>query len=1020
LSGTNSLVFERVGSSTNVTIEWSVVEFLSGVSVQRGSEPLNAPTKNVTISSVDLTKSFPLATLRIGGTVTSDDDFIRSRLTSATNLELAAFNDRADAVVEWQVIEYADASVQTGDLSFLSTEATKIATVPVAVDTSKAWLIYSYRTQVGTTSDTGQKLVRGLMTGPTSLQFDRDRTGQAIDVSWQLVEFTDATTVQHANAAFTSAELQKDVPITAVDSSRSIAVGGYEMRGGKSPYGSNDHTGVAWFTTQLTNDTNLRIRRDVTQSSTADLGWFVVDFGQPTWSVSGTVYDDINDNGSFDASELGIGTGWAKLISGGVVIQVAEADPDSGAYSFTNVADGSYTVIVDDNNNVADTTPTEPLNWLFRNPGTGSLAVTVSGSDEADQDFGLTYDFDLAADCVCGYQDGLFTQRVIAIDGDMTDWGPVLSDPDNNACDATDDTDRDHPVQSTGRNLLRTAVTWDATYFSMWTQRVGSSSNTQNFIYYADTNVDGIMSAGEPVVVAKWQGSNGNVTLELYGYDDLGSGGDPLLDGSGFVDGYNMPGDLTFVKTLTPPDGSGQGATAGAIAGTQMEWKIEWSELGVPTGAAISWHVSSTNANPGASGLGAQVDDNLGGCGAQCAGTNQFGGVAADPISGGGGQIVHSSVVFTNTGNGPDLFDFEWTSSGAWVPVSVSFYRDLGTVGQFDPGVDTLITDTDGDTLPDTGNLLAGESFDLLTAIELPGPPAVGSATFTVTGTSNFVPGCGATVTPAKGSVDELLYIPGVGYLRPGRVRRAQRQLVLRHHHSRLRHRCLRRSRTDQRRHQHHRGSQQRRGSHLHRRCADPGYRKRHDRQHRHRRRRQRDRHRYRQQRRPRQRHRSARPAGDRQACLPARRHRHSEWDRHADRCALPLPALREQRQRGGERYQHPGRAGPGLHLRAGHDALRHRRCLRRARLHTGRGRRDLRHSRRRHCRHGCRRSRRGELRRRHHRRRRSERRQRPARYPRQHRLGTRFHREVAVKRPTRTVSAIQFNVLIESEFVGL
>jgi hypothetical protein len=207
IAAPNSLVFERVGTGTDVAVEWSVVEFVSGVSVQRGTEPLDAPIKNVGISSVDLTKSFSLATLRIGGTVTSDDDFIRARLTSPTNLELAAFNDRADAVIEWQVVEYADASVQTGDVSFLSSEATKTATVPVAVDPDKAWLIYSYRTQVGTPSNTGQKVVRGLVTGSTSLQFDRDRTGQSIELAWQLVEFQDLTTVQHANAAFSSAEL---------------------------------------------------------------------------------------------------------------------------------------------------------------------------------------------------------------------------------------------------------------------------------------------------------------------------------------------------------------------------------------------------------------------------------------------------------------------------------------------------------------------------------------------------------------------------------------------------------------------------------------------------------------------------------------------------------------------------------------------------------------------------------------------------------------------------------------------
>jgi hypothetical protein len=60
---------------------------------------------------------------------------------------------------------------------------------------------------VGTPSNTGQKVVRGLVTGSTSLQFDRDRTGQSIELAWQLVDFQDLTTVQHANAAFSSAEL---------------------------------------------------------------------------------------------------------------------------------------------------------------------------------------------------------------------------------------------------------------------------------------------------------------------------------------------------------------------------------------------------------------------------------------------------------------------------------------------------------------------------------------------------------------------------------------------------------------------------------------------------------------------------------------------------------------------------------------------------------------------------------------------------------------------------------------------
>ena len=121
-----------------------------------------------------------------------------------------------------------------------------------AFATDKAWLVYSYKSGTSSQTNIGQKLVRGLVTSPTSLLFDRGQTGSTLDLTWHLVEFQDETVVQHANASFTGAQLQADVPITAVDPARSIAVGGYMMRGGKSPYSSNDHAGVAWFAAELT------------------------------------------------------------------------------------------------------------------------------------------------------------------------------------------------------------------------------------------------------------------------------------------------------------------------------------------------------------------------------------------------------------------------------------------------------------------------------------------------------------------------------------------------------------------------------------------------------------------------------------------------------------------------------------------------------------------------------------------------------------------------------------------------
>ena len=273
LTNATTVTFSRVGTFTNVTIEWSVVEFVSGVSVQRGSPTLGSSTTDIPISSVDLTRSFVLMNSRVGGGTFGASDFPRAALTSSTNLRVS-IESSASNVVKWQVVTYNEAAVQRGTTSFASGDSSKTATVST-VDTSKAWLLYSNTTTAGTANDIGQKLVRGLVTSGTTLTFDRSSTGQSLDVAWELVEFTDATDVQHASVAFSSSVTSQDVSITAVNPARSIAVGGTTLYGGRSSYAGDDNPGVGWFTTKLTTPTNLRVQRN-TAPALADLGWFVI------------------------------------------------------------------------------------------------------------------------------------------------------------------------------------------------------------------------------------------------------------------------------------------------------------------------------------------------------------------------------------------------------------------------------------------------------------------------------------------------------------------------------------------------------------------------------------------------------------------------------------------------------------------------------------------------------------------------------------------------------------------------
>ena len=107
--------------------------------------------------------------------------------------------------------------------------------------------------------------------------------------------------------------------------------------------------------------------------------------------VTGFVYHDINQNLSKDAAEAGTGLSlFAKLVSGGVAIQAATVTNTTGEFSLNNVLTGNYQVIIDNNDNLADLTPTLPPGWIGTEQSSLIRSnVIVSGTDVSAQNFGL-------------------------------------------------------------------------------------------------------------------------------------------------------------------------------------------------------------------------------------------------------------------------------------------------------------------------------------------------------------------------------------------------------------------------------------------------------------------------------------------------------------------------------------------------------------------------------------------------------------------------------------------------------
>ncbi|MGQ9510900.1 MAG: DUF11 domain-containing protein, partial [Thermaceae bacterium] len=109
-----------------------------------------------------------------------------------------------------------------------------------------------------------------------------------------------------------------------------------------------------------------------------------------SYTLSGQVYHDREPNGMKNGEDWSDGpTVYVKLIQEGSVVAVKEVPAGSGNFTFTGVAPGGYTLMVDDNDSPTDTTPTPPSGWLFVNPASGSRSVTVESTDVLGQDFGL-------------------------------------------------------------------------------------------------------------------------------------------------------------------------------------------------------------------------------------------------------------------------------------------------------------------------------------------------------------------------------------------------------------------------------------------------------------------------------------------------------------------------------------------------------------------------------------------------------------------------------------------------------
>lgn len=107
-SSTQISVRRVAGSSTQaVYVTWQVIEFVSGVSVQRGFTSTTSASTTVTISAVDMSKSVLLSSIRYGGSTGILSLKWTGVLTSSTSIAYSApTTTGATANIHWEVVSY--------------------------------------------------------------------------------------------------------------------------------------------------------------------------------------------------------------------------------------------------------------------------------------------------------------------------------------------------------------------------------------------------------------------------------------------------------------------------------------------------------------------------------------------------------------------------------------------------------------------------------------------------------------------------------------------------------------------------------------------------------------------------------------------------------------------------------------------------------------------------------------------------------------------------------------------------
>lgn len=274
-----SISIQSGNAGSSSVVNWYVVEFSKGASVQRGSNSLlsTESTNTITLSTaVDLSRTFIIAYSRTTNTSNTIDEerTLRYRLTSTTGLEVLRNETGIGVSYEWQVIQLDGGRVQSG-ISTITNGSTSVSVTISSVNLSNSFIILNSAAGADVNGVETDHYVQASYASTTQVSFTRTGNSDTIDIAWFAIEMIDGTSVQSGNSSVATTSTFSTSTLATVDTTKTMIVSSYRVDTGDAPATTQDS---GTFSSYFLDSSTIQFERASAESNSANISWFAVQF----------------------------------------------------------------------------------------------------------------------------------------------------------------------------------------------------------------------------------------------------------------------------------------------------------------------------------------------------------------------------------------------------------------------------------------------------------------------------------------------------------------------------------------------------------------------------------------------------------------------------------------------------------------------------------------------------------------------------------------------------------------------